>query len=241
MWEDILGVLVGLQTAIKQNISRDLSAFAQSRDWMQLAFVFPLGIVFGAVHALTPGHSKTILTSYVVGSGATVVRAAAVAAILSVTHILSAVVIGTLALPLVGRTLSDAGRAPLLEDLSRGLVAAIGLWLIVRSLKRDDHPHNESALFGVFAGMIPCPLTLFAMVMAISRGVPEAGLVFALAMLLGVAFTLSVVAMLSVYARDRLQHVLANHGAKVGTVSRLLEGATGVLLVAAGAIELLRA
>ena len=44
---------------------------------------------------------------------------------------------------------------------------------------------------GVVAGLVPCPLTLFAMVAGISRGVPEAGLTFAVATLFGVAFTLS--------------------------------------------------
>jgi ABC-type nickel/cobalt efflux system permease component RcnA len=31
--------------------------------------MMPLGIVFGAAHAMTPGHSKSILASYVLSSG----------------------------------------------------------------------------------------------------------------------------------------------------------------------------
>jgi len=33
----------------------DLSAFAAMRDWLALATVLPVGKLFGAVHALTPG------------------------------------------------------------------------------------------------------------------------------------------------------------------------------------------
>jgi ABC-type nickel/cobalt efflux system permease component RcnA len=33
-----------------------------------LVLILPLGIAFGAVHALTPGHGKTVLASSLVGS-----------------------------------------------------------------------------------------------------------------------------------------------------------------------------
>jgi nickel/cobalt exporter len=49
-------------------------------------------------------------------------------------------------------------------------------------------------MVGVIAGLVPCPLTLFAIFFALSRGVPEAGLTFAVAMMLGVGLTLGAVA-----------------------------------------------
>ena len=45
-------------------------------------------------------------------------------------------------------------------------------------------------------------LTLFAMVYALANGVPAAGVAFAAAMLLGVALTLCVVALLTIFARE---------------------------------------
>jgi hypothetical protein len=45
-------------------------------------------------------------------------------------------------------------------------------------------------------------LTLFAMVYALANGVPAAGVAFAAAMLLGVALTLGVVALLTIFARE---------------------------------------
>src|SRR3954447_24350242 len=63
-----MDVLIALQRWINASISADLSAFATSRDLATLAGILPLGIVFGAIHALTPGHGKTVLASYLVGS-----------------------------------------------------------------------------------------------------------------------------------------------------------------------------
>jgi ABC-type nickel/cobalt efflux system permease component RcnA len=60
--------LIAIQAWIRQLIASDLNAFAATRDWAALFLVLPLGIMFGAVHALTPGHGKTVLASYLVGS-----------------------------------------------------------------------------------------------------------------------------------------------------------------------------
>ena len=67
--------------------------------------------------------------------------------------------------------------------LSRGLLIAIGLWLLVGALRHRPHAHGEGFAVGFVAGLAPCPLTLFAMVLALARGVPEAGLAFAAAMM----------------------------------------------------------
>ena len=87
MTSAIMQILVDLQKWIHGSISAYLDAFSTSGDWSALATVLTLGIVFGAVHALTPGHGKTVLASYLVGSRLAVWRSAGVAGVLSVTHV----------------------------------------------------------------------------------------------------------------------------------------------------------
>lgn len=235
-----MGFLLEIQNSIREAVATDLLAFAETRDWTSLAIVFPFGIVFGAVHALTPGHSKTVLASYVAGSDVDVKHGVKVAAILSTTHILMSVVIALLALPLIERTLVGAGRAPVLEDVSRGMIAAIGGWMVFRAVWRNAEAHthkSNGALFGVTAGLIPCPLTLFTLTFAIARGIPEAGLAFAAAMLIGVALTLSTFAVAAAMARERLIHFLVHHGATVQRTARTSEFIAGMLLVAFGLWE----
>ena len=231
--------LVGLQRWINASITADLSAFAATRDWFALLIVLPFGIAFGAVHALTPGHGKTVLASYLVGSRLAVLRALAVAGALALTHVGSAVVLALAAAPILTRTLGGVGRAPVLEDISRGLLALIGLWFLFRALRGRTHEHREGIVVGIVAGLVPCPLTLFAMFLALSRGVPEAGLTFALAMVLGVGATLCIVAALTVLARERVVRVIARQGGSIERTSRMLEVLTGALLIAVGIGELL--
>jgi ABC-type nickel/cobalt efflux system permease component RcnA len=236
----MLDQLVIMQRWIYAALSADLTAFAATRDWTALAAVLPTGVLFGAVHALTPGHGKSILASYLLGSRLETMRAALVSAVLALTHVGSAVLLALLATSVVTRTLGGVGRAPALEVLSRGLLLAIGVWLIMRAWRGRPHPHGEGLAVGFVAGLVPCPLTLFAMFFSLSRGVPEAGLVFAAAMMLGVLLTLASVALVTVFMRDRLVSLTARHGVAVQRLSRFLDGTAGVLLIILSLRELWR-
>ena len=55
--------LVGLQQWIRAAVTDELAAFEATRSVALLFGMLPLGIAFGAVHAITPGHGKTVLAS----------------------------------------------------------------------------------------------------------------------------------------------------------------------------------
>jgi ABC-type nickel/cobalt efflux system permease component RcnA len=228
----MLDQLIAWQRWIYGALSADLIRFAETHDWIALAAVLPTGVLFGAIHALTPGHGKSILTSYLVGSRLATLRATAVAGVMALTHVGTAVLIAVTAAPLITRTLGGVGRAPTLELVSRGLLIAIGAWLILRAWRGRAHPHGEGIAVGFIAGLVPCPLTLFAMMFAMLRGVIEAGFVFAAAMMLGVLITLAAVALLTIFLRDRTIAFTTRHGASMHRLARALDAVSGLLLIA---------
>ncbi len=232
--------LVEVQRTIHAALSADIAAFADTHDWRTLLTVLPFGIVFGAAHALTPGHSKSVLATYVLGTGLTPIRAIMTSLALSATHIGSAVFLAAVANTLVTRTLVGAGRAPSLEMTSRLMLAAIGVWIVIRALRRNSHAHTESVAVGLVAGLVPCPLTLFVMSFALSRGVPEAGLTFSISMLVGVAAVLASVALIAAIARDVMVTILDRHGAALRHFSRGLEVFAGAALTLVALFELSR-
>lgn len=75
---------------------------------------------------------------------------------------------------------------------------------------RPAHSHGagEGVAVAMMAGLIPCPLTLFVMSFAISRGVPVAGVLFAVVMMLGVMLTLSLTALAAVLFRQQVTRLL---------------------------------
>ena len=230
--------LYDAQRWIYATLGANLGGFANTRNWAALLSVLPLGILFGAIHALTPGHGKSVLASYLVGSRLAALRSLGVAGVLAATHVGIAVILALLAAPLITRTLGGVGHAPALELVSWGLMTAIGLWLLARAVRGQGHAHHEGMAVGLVAGLIPCPLTLFVMLYALAHAVPVAGITFAAAMLIGIALTLGAVALAAVLARDAVVHVLSRHGASIARLSRGLDLLSGILLVGLGLYEL---
>lgn len=91
---DILAWLVALQGDIQRSVAGQISAFSASGGWLALQGTMPLAIVFGMAHALTPGHNKLILATYVLRERLGMLKALATSTLLSATHIGSAVAIG---------------------------------------------------------------------------------------------------------------------------------------------------
>jgi len=227
--------LVAIQREIYLAFADRIGDFARTSDWTLLAAYLPKGILFGAVHALTPGHSKAVLATYLTGSTASVPRGLAVSLVLAFVHVGMSVLIALLSLPLVSVALGSVGRAPLLEDISRGLLGVIGLWMLWQGFRGTGHAHGQGMAAGFAAGLIPCPLTLFVMTFAISRGVPEAGVSFAAVMMIGVALVLGTVALAAVLFRLQLLRLLATRPRAVDAFTRTIQILAGLVLVVVAA------
>jgi nickel/cobalt exporter len=135
--------MVAIQREIYLAFADRIGDFAKTGDSRLLAAYLPMGSLFGAVHALTPGHSKAVLATYLSGSTARVPRGLTVSIVLAVFHVGMSVLIALLSLPLVSMAFGSVGRAPLLEDISRGLLGVIGLWMLWQGLRGTGHAHGR--------------------------------------------------------------------------------------------------
>jgi ABC-type nickel/cobalt efflux system permease component RcnA len=155
------------------------------------------------LHALLPGHGKSVLASYFAGDGRWR-GALASSTILIVTHVGSAVVLVMTGLALLQRTLGGAGRAPMLEHTSHVLILLSGVWLLFRALRSHAHYSEKSAFALAFVtGMIPCPLTTFIMTYAMVHGAVGAGLILSGAFAAGMVVTVAAFPLLAVGLRTR--------------------------------------
>jgi ABC-type nickel/cobalt efflux system permease component RcnA len=231
MWQFIIDIQRDIYLAFADHIK----AFASGTGWRAFLSFLPMGIAFGAVHAMTPGDSKSILATYLAGSSLGMLRGLLVSLALSFMHVTMSVVIALFSLPLVSIMFggTGAGSSPILESISRGLLGVIGVWTLWSALFREPrfHDDREGIMVGLSAGLIPCPLTLFVMTFAISRGVPEAGIMFAVAMMIGVALTLSSVALTAVFFRQQMVRLFETRPKLISRLTKGLQAASGAVLV----------
>jgi nickel/cobalt exporter len=126
--------------------SAELRGLAAGSDPLKLLAAMAITAVFGKVHALMPGHGKTVIVSYYFGRPAGLLGSIGTSAILVLTHVGSAVVMVLAGFIVIRRTIGGAGRAPGFEIASAGLIIAIGLWLLFRALHPCEHAHATTAL-----------------------------------------------------------------------------------------------
>ena len=100
-------------------------------------------VALGAWHALLPGHGKTLMAAYMVGSGARVRHAVSVGAAVSVMHTASVLALG-LAVVTLERTFRPESLYPWL-GLASGLVAlGLGAYLLVARLSAWSHADGDN-------------------------------------------------------------------------------------------------
>lgn len=111
-----------------------------------------LAFVFGGMHALSPGHGKTVVGAYLVGARGTAKHAAFLGLTVTITHTLGVFALGLVTL-FASRYVVPERLFPIISFASGAIVLGIGLSLFVRRLRgllgganshTHDHTHDSS-------------------------------------------------------------------------------------------------
>jgi len=111
--------------------------------WM-LAVAIGIAFALGAAHALTPGHGKTIVAAYLVGSRGTLKHAAFLGAMVTFTHTISVFLLGMATLFLFQYVVPEK-ITRVLGAISGLSIAAIGAWTLWKRLRvTPPHAHTHA-------------------------------------------------------------------------------------------------
>ena len=201
-------------------------------------------LFWGAAHALSPGHGKTIVTAYLVGQRGTPRHAALLGLVVTITHTIGVFALGGVTLALSQFVVPDT-LYPWLNLVSGLLVVGIGAAVLRSRLHHrhhhdhhhhDHHDHRSLVAVGVSGGLLPCPSALVVLLAAISLHRIAFGLVLILAFSAGLALTITGIGLLAVVARNTFRR--AGFG---GPLVRLLPAASALVILAAGLAMTVRA
>lgn len=214
----------------------------------------------GAGHALSPGHGKTVMAAYLIGSRGSARDALLLGAAVTVSHTLGVLLLA--ALVLLASGLFPAERLyPILGAASGLTVTLIGAWLLVGCVRRlrDRHRHAHAhahghahahspamrlpgigglLAIGVAGGLVPSTAALVLLLAAVSAGQPAYGVGLALAFGLGMALVLTSIGLAIVHGRDRLGRRLGAVArlAPIGRLSAVAPWAAAVVVLIGGAV-----
>jgi len=214
---------------------------------LTIAAALAVALFWGAAHALSPGHGKTIVTAYLVGRRGTPWHAALLGLIVTATHTVGVFALGLVTLALSQYVVPDT-LYPWLDLVSGVLVAAIGLAVLrTRTVRAraharghdHDHGHPSRSLLavGISGGLLPCPSALVVLLAAISLHRIAFGLLLIVAFSAGLALSIAAVGLAAVLAR----RVFARLSFLEGPFVRALPAASAFVILLAGVAMTARA
>ena len=166
----------------------------------------------GGFHALSPGHGKAMVAAYLVGSGGKITDAVRLGMVVTITHVLSVLILGMVAMILSHYTLSR-DFIPWLGVVSGVLIFFTGYFLLARSALLGSHHHHhhdvtvsgnhsfkETVSLGVAGGLVPCPTGIIILLFAVSVDRIGTGLLLIVSFSLGLAAVLIIIGIMTVTA-----------------------------------------
>jgi ABC-type nickel/cobalt efflux system permease component RcnA len=228
--------------------SWELKGLLESRTGLLLVLL--LSALFGAAHALTPGHGKTLVAAYLVGERGTMGHAFILGITTTLTHT-SSVLLVALVLPWLIPGVPRASVQIALGLIGGMLVAGMGLWLLMQRLAgRADHVHFEEKpdqprwwqliTLGISGGIVPCYDAVGLLILAVRLGALWVAIPMLLAFSAGLASVLIALGVGVVWAKRRFgtrpssEADMVESGGWLDRLSRALPIVSALALVALG-------
>ena len=196
-------------------------------------------LFWGAAHALSPGHGKTIVTAYLIGKRGTAKDAALLGGIVTLTHTIVVFALGLVTLALSQWIVPDR-LYPWIDLVAGLMVVSIGL-TVLRSRTRHAHAHHHHhhhehevsrrslLAVGISGGILPCPSALVVLLAAISLHRLAFGLVLIVAFSLGLALSITGIGLGAVLAKQAFARRSFD-----GLLIRALPAVSALVIVVAG-------
>lgn len=245
-----------------ERLSSSFTALVERQD-LTVAFAAlaaALAVLLGALHALAPGHGKTVMAAYLVGSRGTSRQALQLGVTVAVTHTLGVLGLGV-ALS-TSQSIAPARLYPVLGLVSGVLFAGVGVMLLRRAVRTrrhtndhgpahnhghdhghaGGHAHGHDAPLtwrsllapGLAGGLVPSPSALVVLLGGIAIGRAWFGVTLVVAYGIGMAATLVGAGYLVLRARTRFAG--RSPAGRLARLSTVLPVATASLIIAGGVL-----
>jgi nickel/cobalt exporter len=137
--------VAGVKTTYQAQATRLMDLLQGRWGLTMLLMVTGLSFIWGAAHALMPGHAKTVVAAYLISQSGTYWNAVLLAIVVTITHTALVVVIGAIWAFYQATNPALGPKLQLWLGLISGLlVAGMGLTLIWRACRGSlEHRHHE--------------------------------------------------------------------------------------------------
>ena len=227
--------------------------------WLLILAAF----AYGCVHALAPGHAKTLTAAYLLGGPGGYFRALVLAAGVTISHTGSVLILAVITKLAYGNSVEHGFQA-VVSLIAGAAVVVFGLFRLKgrgEHTHADDHehPHDHehthdhehphthelghkhengtlsAFVLGFLGGLMPCPGALWVYLLSLGVGKPGLGIVLLVALSFGLALTLALVGLASIWFGRKIDNLGHGRRRMFRWLTAYLPQIGGVVLILAGA------
>lgn len=209
--------------------------------------------VLGALHALEPGHGKSVMAAFVMGTHADLKDTVLLGLTVVFSHVVVVIVFAVIAVFLL-KNLDVNTTHDVMSIIAGIILILVGLWIIRKfyhphhnhehnNHKHNAHEHNIDTTnadttkgviaIGLSTGLVPCPAALAVLLFSLSNNQIYNGIVYVLIFSMGLAISITVLSILFVKSKDFLKRYI--HNKSINKITFL----SGAIIMTIGIITIL--
>lgn len=301
-WQQLTFWIMQKQRELHRGLADKIEQLSEQGGWDNARALLLLSFFYGVFHAAGPGHGKAVLTTYLLTQPEKLQRGLWLSFVAAILQAVTAILLVTLLVHVLGRLAREAFSSVFyVEVVSFGLIAVLGLVLIIRGIRQfwqlrckamsflqttpvqqpQFKPISSNGFTPVFTplkitnsnsaaacpscgkvhhvapeqtegkswvqntglllsiGLRPCSGAVLVLVVANLLGLWWVGVAASVAMALGTALTVAVLATLAVQVRQLAYRLLHLQGQSMARVAALLAITGGLVILLLGVSLLL--
>ena len=209
--ESLSKILKNFTKNIKELLNDiDESNSSQAYIWLLL---FSFG--YGIIHAIGPGHGKSLISSYFLSQNSSHLKALSMASLIGIIHTFSAFILTFVIYYSVSTFLGNYFNdiETITTKISAIIIISIALFLIYKKISKSKHQlscecsgcktHSTDIGVVLAAGIVPCAGTVTIFIYTMSLNLYFIGFLSAIFMSLGMSLIIYITALLSIKIRDK--------------------------------------
>ncbi len=225
----LLHYITKFQHQFQSIIASNFREIKEENSLIAIATILGISLIYGIIHALGPGHGKTLVASYFLSNKHSYKKAFKMGYMISFIHALSALSITFFVYYILtvifSKTFHDT--SIYMTKASGILIIAIGIYMFFEHHKehKEEINSNKSDLAVAFgAGIVPCPGVMTVVLFSIMMGKIIVGVIAAILMSIGMGLTISISAILATAARKKSGEKVSNIFPYIGNSMIILLG-----------------
>ena len=239
------------QMQLRRTITKKARSIAKEGNSIAYLWILLISFLYGIAHSLGPGHNKVLVFSYFMGENAKVKQGLKLGVFTAFIHALSGLIVSMIILYVIKESTTakfdESNAALYITKFSFAFISVIGFALLIEHIRNyrgrkesQDRVLNEKRIIPMALGLgiVPCPGTMILVSFLSIAGLQFFAPFAALAMALGMAFTISLIGIITLASKRSLLRLFKGKSDLFGLIQFVMAIIGSLLIIVVGLVFL---